>query len=267
MSDEQPTIPLDVEDPEPAPRKRLGRGAKIGIVVAAVVVGLVAIAVVADVIARGVAEQRVAEEIRANLPDQVDGDVDVTIGGFSVIAQYLSGSMDEVALSAPDLEVDGAPIDAQVTLQQVPVDLASPVGHLTATVSTDEASLNRLIDVPGATGTVTLGDGTVGYEGSVEVLGAPISYQVTAAPTAAGDRILLEPVGVEVGAGGASFDVSGLIQRLIGDDPVPVCVAEHLPEGIEVTGVAVAPGAVRVDLAGDDVELDGDALGRTGHCD
>jgi len=282
--DGQPTLRLDVDgrpaadpgadpgiEPDaatavPAPRKRLGRGAKIGIIVGAVVVGLVAIAVTVDVIARGVAEQRVADEIAKSLPEQVQGDVDVTIGGFSVIAQYLSGTMDEVSLSAPDLSVDGAPLDVQVTLQQVPVDLDQPVGHLAATVSADEASLNRLVTVPGATGTVTLGDGTVGYEGSVEVFGFPVGYQVTAKPTAAGDRILLEPVGVEVGAGGGSIDVSGIVSRLLGDDPVPVCVAEHLPEGIGVTAVAVAPGAVRVELEGDDVVLGADAMSRTGSC-
>lgn len=267
MSDEQPTIPLDDATVVPDERRGLGRGGKIGIVVASVVVGLAAVAIVADVVARGIAEDRVAEEVRQNLPAQVSGDVDVTIGGFSVIAQYLSGTMDEVVLSAPDLEVDGAPIDVQVALSQVPVDLETPVGHLAATLSADEAALNRLIDVPGATGEVTLGDGTVGYEGSVEVLGFPVGYQVTATPTAAGDRILLEPVGVEVGAGGGSIDVSGLVQRLLGDDPVPVCVAEHLPAGIEVGSVAVAPGAVRIDLEGDDVLLSGDAMSTTGSCD
>ena len=228
---------------------------------------LVALVVVADVIVRNIAEARFAEEIEANLPDGVEGDVGVTIGGLSVIAQYLSGTMQQVELSAPELDVEGVPIAVDVVGQGVPVDLASPVEHLTATIEADAGAVNRLIDVQGVEGELAFGDGTVGYTDSVRFLGFPIEFTVTARPTAAGDTVLLEPVGVDVAAGGGSIDVSGIVDRLLGDDPIPVCVAEHLPAGVEVQQLTVEPTGATVALEADGLRLDEASLATLGSCD
>lgn len=249
-----------------APRRRLGRAARIWIVVGVVLAVLAALVVVADIAARGIAEQRVAEEIEANLPDGVDGDVSVSIGGFSVIAQYLSGTMQHVELDAPELTVEGAPLAVSVVAEGMPVDLASPVDRLTATITADADSINRLITVAGVESGLTLGDGTVGYEGRIEVFGLPITYQVTATPVAAGDSVLLEPESVEVGAVGASIDVSGIIERLLGGDPLEVCIADRLPEGIELQSIAVAPGAAAIRLQADGLVLDSVSLEQKGTC-
>ena len=251
----------------PADRRPRGRAARIWITVVAIVVALVALVVVADVIVRNIAEARFAEEIEANLPDGVEGDVGVTIGGLSVIAQYLSGTMQRVELSAPELDVEGVPIAVDVVGEGVPVDLASPVGHLTATIEADAAAVNRLIDVQGIEGELAFGDGTVGYTDSVRFLGFPIEFTVTARPTAAGDTVLLEPVGVDVAAGGGSIDVSGIVDRLLGDDPIPVCVAEHLPAGVEVQQLTVEPAGATVALQADGLRLDEASLATLGSCD
>jgi hypothetical protein len=250
----------------PAKRRRTSRAARIWIVIIAVLVVLVALVVVGDVVARGIAEERVAEEIQGNLPAGVEGDVDVSIGGFSVIAQYLSGTMEQVTLTAPELSVAGAPIDVTVVAQGVPVDLAAPVRELDAVINVDEASLNQFVEAAGIEGGLALGEGTVAYDGQLELLGFPVEYSVTARPIAAGTTVLLEPVGVEVGAGGGALDVSGIIERLLGDDPVEVCVADRLPEGMEVESIAVAPGTARIDLAAQGLTLDPASLQQTGTC-
>ena len=251
---------------EPRERRRLGRAARIWIVVGVVLAVIVALVVVAEFVARGIAEQRVAEEIRSNLPEGVDGDVDVTIGGFSVIAQYLSGTMEHIELDAPELTVEGAPLAVSVVAEGVPVDLASPVDRLTATITADADAVNQLITVAGAPTGVTLGDGTVGYEGSIEIFGLPITYQVTATPIAAGDSVLLEPEAVEVGAVGAAIDVSGIVERLLGGDPVEICIADRLPEGVQLESIAVAPGAAAVRLRADGLVLDAASLEQKGSC-
>jgi hypothetical protein len=155
--------------------------------IAAVVAIVVALLVVADVVTRSIAEQRTADQIQASLPAGVEGHVDVSIGGFSMIVQLLAGTMDRVDLSAPELLVDGAPLRIDVVGEGVPVDLASPVERIDATVEIGQDSLNRLVSVPGIDGDFTLGDGTVGYEGSVALLGLAFDYSVAAKPTAAGD--------------------------------------------------------------------------------
>lgn len=245
------------------PRRRAGR---VWGTLAAIVVALAVLLVVADIVVRNVAEQRFAQEIRANLPEGIDGDVDVTIGGFSVIAQYLAGTMDRVQLSAPALDVNGATVAVDVVGEGVPVDLAAPVDAIAGTITVDEDSLNRLVDVAGIEAGFTLGDGIVGYQGTLDVLGLAIDYTVTARPTAAGDTVLLQPEGVDVGTGGDAVDVSGLVDRLLGDDPIPVCVAERLPEGVEVRQIRITPGTATVELRAQDLVLDEASLARTGSC-
>jgi len=247
-----------------APRSR---AARVWITIAAVIVAVAALLVVADVVVRNLAQERVAEEIRSNLPEGVEGDVDVTIGGFSVVAQYLSGTMDRVELSAPELTVNDVPLGVHVVAEGVPVDLASPVAHLTAVIDADQDAVDRLITVPGVDGGFTLGDGLVGYDDTIDVFGIPIGYSVTARPTAAGDTVLLQPEGVEVTSGGGAVDVSGLVGRLLGDDPLPICVAEYLPDGVEVNDITIAPGTATVELEARDITLDEASLTSTGSCD
>ena len=257
------------DDPaEAPPRDQRSRAGRVFFIVAGVVVGIAVLLVIADVVVRDIAEQRVAEQIEGELPPGVEGEVEVTIGGFSVLAQYLRGTMDRVELSAPELVVEGAPLDVDVTLQGVPVDFASPIALVDATVVADEATVNRLIAVAGIEGGLTLGDGAVGYEQSIEVLAIPIpiTVAVTATPVAAGDTVVLDSVGVDVSAAGGTVDLTGLAERIIGDDPIEVCVAERLPQGVEITAIDVTEGSVRVEAHATDLRLDEQSLADTGTC-
>lgn len=266
---EAATVPIDPAPGAREPRpKRRGLRALVIVLVVVVVLGVAA--VVADGIARGIAQQQVAAQIQQKLPERVQGDVDVRIGGFSVIAQYLSGRMDEVELSAPELEVRGAPVAVDVTLHGVPVDLAEPVGRLSARVTIGQEALNTLIAESGsaaAVGTVELGDGTVGYAGQAELLGLAVDYTASARPEAAGDEVLLTPVDVSVGALGGSIDVSGLVERLLGQEPIAVCVAQYLPDGLRAERIQVEPGTATAWLGAERFTLDGASLSATGSCD
>lgn len=253
-------------DASGTPPRRRSRAGRAWIIVLVLVAVLAAVVVIADFVIRNVAEQRVADQLEQNLPDGVEGDVDVTIGGLSVIAQYLAGSMDRVELSAPELSVQGVPIAVDVVATDVPPGLDAPVGRVTATLDADEAAINQLIEIPDVPGEVVLGDGTVGYADTARFLGVSIDYTVTAEATAAGDRVLLQPVGVEVGAGGGAIDLSGLIERITGGDPIPVCVAEYLPEGVEVQQIVVEPGSATVALQADGLRLDEQSLATKGSC-
>jgi len=246
------------------PKRRAARG---WITAIAIVVVIAALLVVADVVARGIAERRFGEQIRMNLPEGVDGQVDVSIGGLSVIAQYLMGTMERVELSAPELEVNGTPVAVDVVGEGVPVDLASPVTAITGTISADEDAVNQLVSVPGVNGAFTLGEGTVGYAGTIEVLGFSLDYSATASPTAAGDTVLLVPEGVELESGVGVVDVSVAVERLLGDSPIAVCVAQYLPEGVEVGSIEIAGGVATVELEARGITLDEQSLARTGTCD
>lgn len=257
------------DDPAGAPpREQRSRAGRVFFIVAGVVVAIAVLLVIADTIVRNIAEQRVAEQIEGEMPPGVDGEVDVSIGGLSVLAQYLSGTMDRVDLSAPELTVEGAPIAVEVALQGVPVDFASPVSQVNATVTADEATVNDLIAIAGVEGGLTLGDDAVAYSQTIELFSIPIpiDVEVTATPVAAGDRVVLDSVGIDVSAAGGSLDLTGIAERVIGDNPIEVCVAERLPEGVEVTAIQVTEGSVRVVAEARDLRLDEESLATTGSC-
>jgi hypothetical protein len=241
--------------------------ARVWTTIVVIVVAVGALLVVADIVVRNMAQERFSEQIRSNLPEGVDGEVDVTIGGFSVIAQYLAGTMDRVELSAPALTVNGAPIAVDVVGEGVPVDLAAPVRSMSAVIEADQDAINRLIAIPDVEGDVTLGEGVVSYADTIEVFGLRLGYSVTAHPTAAGDTVLLQPENVQVDAGGGGIDVSGMADRMLGDDPIAVCVAQYLPEGVEVNGIEIAAGTATVRLEAQGIMLDEASLATTGSCD
>lgn len=249
----------------PSPSRSGRTTGRVLLVLLVVVLVLGAIAVVADIVVRQVAQQQIAASIEQELPEGVEGEVDVRIGGFSVIAQYLSGRMDEVELSAPELAVQGSPMAVRIVGRGVPTDLSKPVGHLDGTITIGQDSLNALVDAP-EIGDVTLGDGTIGYEASASVLGLDVDYSATATAEAAGEQVLLTPVDVTVGALGGSIDVSELVTRLLGDEPVAVCVAEQLPEGLRVERIEVSPGVATVRFGAERFVLDEASLSTKGSC-
>ncbi|MDQ0574787.1 LmeA family phospholipid-binding protein [Agromyces albus] len=270
MSERDDGRPAEVFAPAAAPaarRRRPRRRAGCGIAIVVFLIVVVALLVVADVITRNITEQRTREQIQASLPAGVEGEVDVSIGGFSMIAQLLAGTIDHVELSAPQLLVEGVPLDVDVVAEGVPIDLAAPVAKVDATIEIGQDAVNRLVTVPGVDGGLTFGEGTIGYEGTTDLLGVTVDYSVAAKPTAAGDSVLLEPVDVTVGTGGAAIDVSELVTRLVGDDPLDVCVAQYLPEGVDVSSITVAPGTAHIELDAQRITLDRASLEQTGRCD
>lgn len=243
--------------------RRAGRGWLIAGVVALV---LVAIVVVADLVVRSVAQNVVAQEVERRLPERVTGDVTAHIGGVSVLAQLIAGTAERVELTAPELVVEGVPIDVDVVATDVPLDLTQPVGRIEADVRLDQAALDAFLNAGAVVGDLTLGDGVVGYTGSIEVLGLPVDYRATAEPEAAGDRVLLRPVGAEVTAGGASLDLSGAVDAVLGGGPVELCVADRLPVGVSLDAIRVDTGEAVVRLGGNGLVLDETTLAQTGSC-
>ncbi|MFF1634300.1 DUF2993 domain-containing protein [Leifsonia sp. NPDC058248] len=266
MSDAQPTEVLPGTYPGPIPPRRRGRGWRVLLWIAIPLVVLVVLFFVADGVVRSIAEDRVASEIEKNLPANVTGDVSVHIGGASVIQQYLSGSFDRVELDAPELMVQDAPLSATIVATGVPSDLTKPVSAVDGTLSISQTSLNKLVSVPGVTGDLTLGKGILSYNGSANLLGLPIGYQVTVKPVAAGKTVLLQPVDAKVTTGGGALDLSKLVAAITQRGPIPVCVAQYLPEGVGVNQIDIVPGHATVHLDAKNMVLDQATLRSKGSC-
>jgi hypothetical protein len=242
-------------------RRRRGRAIVIALVV---VVVLAALVVVADILLRSYAERRAATEISASLPDTVEGGIDVEIGGVSFLQQYLSGTFDRVTLDAPDLRVAGVPVQAHVVAIGVPSDLTDPVDRVSARLTLDEDAVNSVIEVPGSA-TLTLGDQSVGYDGSISFLGLDLDYLVTAAVSVSTDSVVLSPRTATLTSGSSVFDASGALDAVL-DESIPLCVANYLPQGVELKKLEVAPGSATVTLGAAGLVLDDAGLRTVGTC-
>ncbi|ANF33101.1 hypothetical protein A0130_16830 [Leifsonia xyli] len=263
MSDNTTQVLPGAETPA---RRRRPRGLKLLLGIGIPVVVIVVLLVIADFAVRAYAEQRVSDEIEKSLPSDIQGQVHTHIGGFSVIQQYLSGTFQRVELDAPQVVVKGAPLSAKVVATGVPADFSKPIADATGTLSISQASLNKLVQIPGATGDITLNDGTIGYDGTIDLLGLPVGYTVTATPKAAGDQVLLtaDKASLKTGAGNVNLD--RLLQSLTSQGPFPVCAAQYLPEGVKVSDIAVTPGHATVTLTASGFVLDEKFLNSKGSC-
>ncbi|WP_044438733.1 DUF2993 domain-containing protein [Agreia bicolorata] len=242
------------------PRRR-----KTGIFVAlSVVLVLIAAIVVADVGLRAYAEEKASSEMASSLPDTVDGKIDVKIGGFSFLQQYLSGSFDQVTLDAPGLSVDGVPVDAHVVATGVPTDLSKPVGAVSARLTLSEDAVNSVIEVPGSAA-LTLDNQAVGYDGSITLLGLSLHYLVTAGVSVTADSVVLTPETAKLTAGSAVVDASGALNAVL-DRSIPLCVANYLPQGVELKSLSIVPGSATVTLGASDFTVDEASLRTVGTC-
>lgn len=265
MSDAQPTQILTPQ-PAPADKRPRRRWLRILLWILIPIVVIVAVFFIADAVLRSYAENRVAAEIEKNLPDNVQGDVAVHIGGVSVIQQYLSGTFDRVELDAPSLTVQDAPLSAKIVATGVPSDFTQPVAAVNGSLTISQTSLNKLVSIPGVTGDLALGTGTLAYDGKAELLGLPIGYKLTVKPEAAGKTVLLHPVDAKVTTGAGALDLSTLLSAITSRGPIPVCVAQYLPKGVEVNQIDIVPGTATVHLDAQNMVLDEATLRSKGSC-
>lgn len=237
------------------------------VIVLGVLVVLVGVFFIADTIVRGIAEQRVAAQIEQNLPDTVDADVAVSIGGTSVIVQYLAGSFERVELSAPEASVEGVPLDIEITADAVPVDSSKTVGNVVATITIDQAGAQALAASAGLPGALTLGDAEIGYASEISALGITVPYDFTVAPSTTPDSVVLTPTSVNVDAGFFGvIDLKAFVTGLLQGDPPSICIAQYLPQGTQLDGVRVTSGAATAELSSTTLRLDADSLQTLGSC-
>lgn len=231
-----------------------------------IVFGVVVVAggVIADNSARAFAENLIATGVKTSLPSEVAGDVNVSVGGLSFISQYLSGKLDEVTITSRDLQLSGVPVTASILAKGVPTDLGQPVDAIDATVTLSEAAVNAAA-VPGA-GSLTLLDGSVGYAGTLNVLGVSLNYMVRAAAAPSpGNVIMLTPQEVTLAPEGGSLDLTGVLAG-VKDTTVPLCLASYLPKSLTISGVAVTAGAADIVISGRNIVLSPAILSTRGTC-
>lgn len=250
---------------EPPRRKHTGRR---WLVAAIILFLLVAAAIVADMAIRAYAQEQVAAGIEKQLPEGVEGDIDVRIGGISFLQQYAAGRFDDVRLSSTNLTVAGLPVRADAALAGVPIDgtrIAGTIGSAEGEVTVPGATVAGLIAAQGVPGDVSIGDGALAYSTTTSVLGQDITLAVTAKPAVDAGSIVFRPETASVQAGLVQLDGIELL-NLIVPDGLSVCVAQYLPEQVKLDSVELRGTDAVVRISARDLSVDSDALARTGTC-
>ena len=252
-----------------APKSIPPRWRWIGFVIAlAVVGGLVAFALIeGDKIVRDVASDVVRSGVASALDLPEGQEMDVDLGEGFLVFQAVTGSIDAVEVSIPNVAFGAATGTLELTVEGVALDPSAPVDVLTANVELDSANLGlyagNLSSVP--LNAVVVGEGVV-------AIGADLGGQAVTIgllPSVANGAVAFTPSTIL--AAGAPLTVEEVLAGPLGPaatpmlQSTPVCIAQYLPKALVVTGAAVVGDQLVITASGEGVRLT--ALGAKGTCE
>jgi len=251
-----------------APRTLPKRFRWIGwLVVLAVVGGLVFFAISeGDKVVRDVASDVVRTGVTNALELPEGSDVDVDLGGGVLIFQAVTGSIDEVVVRVPNVALAEAAGTLVLTLNGVALDPSKPVDSLTADIEIDAANMGllgaRLSQAP--LNSLVIGDKLVTI--GADLGGNAVTASLT--PAVAAGVVSFAPTAATVG--GAPATVEEVLAGPLAPAAAPMltsqpfCVADYLPESLEVTAASVVGDKFVVTASGTGVRLS--SLASNGAC-
>ena len=266
---------MSVEESRPtvlvtnAPRSKRRRAP----IVFGIVLVLLVLLVVAYLVAENFARQQINTLVTDKVHEVLDSDqpVDVTVAGVSVLAQAITGSLDRVDVSVDDVTIGDLTGDVTLAATSIPIDLSKPVKNVEINFTTDEASVQSLVDLASdsSIGAVELVDGEIRFGSEFEVFGFPITIGVAVVPEAEDGQIAFTPSSVEVnGATLTAEDVESTFGALADGllEKRTVCIADRLPAPLVLTDLQVADDTIVLSLVAKDVVLDEASLATLGTC-
>jgi len=263
---------LEIERELEPPRKKRRFGWLIAIVVVAAV--LVAGFFVGDHFARQYATDLVRERIIEVLKLDKNTQIAVGLGSGSILLQAIGGSVNDVTVDIPELELGEISAGASVTAAGVPLDMSKPVEKLGITVTVTEEQAQKLktflsgIDLT----SIELGGGVISVGTDFDVFGLlKVPVSVDLAPSATQGGIAFDPQTIVLDGNPISVQdlrnnplVSALAGQLLASQTF--CVAEYLPQALTLTDVDVVGETLVLKINGDGTALGGPEIATMGVC-
>jgi hypothetical protein len=254
----------------PAPKRRR-TGLIVGLVLLGLVVVLAIVAVIAESLARQQASALIADQVRQALALEPEHPVDVVIEGPPVLWQAAGGELEAVQIEVErvafgelvgdlSLRATGTPLDSQQpteTLSAVyrvaEVDIAALAGFFSGIVVTD----------------VQLDDREVRFETGFEIFGVSFAIGIGVTPTVENGQLAFSPTSIVINdqvidAADLQSQFGGLVDPLLATQRV--CVAQYLPQALELTAVQVGDDQLLVVFTAEDVALGGQEFATRGTC-
>lgn len=265
-----PTEPETVIVVEEAPRPKR-RGLIAVLVIVDIVVVLAIVAVIAESIARQQASALIADQVRSALQLEPDHPVDVTIEGVSVLWQAASGRLDRVTAEAPDVAFGELVGDLTLIAEGAPLDVAQPTDSVQAVYRVAESDVAALAGFLAGTvvNDVQLDDREIRFQTAFSFFGVDFSVGLGVTPSVQDGQLAFTPSSVVLGD--ERLDAAEL-QQQFGSlvDPLLTsqlfCVAQYLPQALDLTAVQVGDEQLVVVFEGADVALGGPEFSTLGTC-
>ncbi len=228
-----------------------------------VVVVLVAAFFIADAVAKSYAEGRVKSELVSSLGVASTRGVTVDLGGGSILLQALTGRINAVDITVPELSFGTLKGAATVHATGVPLDASTPLQTLEVTFTIPEGDLGALTkNLSGADiQSITLTKPDIVATTKLTVLGASVPVTIGVTPSVSAGQLAFTPSTIEVA--GATFTadqlraspIFGRLARTLLTQQ-SFCVAQYLPKTLTASSVTVTDSALVLRFAGDGATLD-----------
>lgn len=230
---------------EHPPRRRRRRRIVALLVVLAVLIGAW---FGADAIARAAVTDAIRESALEQLGLPEGHPVEVELDG-SVLAQLIGGRLDQVRIAAEDVPIGDVSGDVMLAARGVPIrDRQAAMDAAVASIALDEAALQRVLTETAGVprGVVRLNDPALVLLTSIPLGGAPLELGIGLVPSAGeGDaqgELVLTPNSASIGEAVLTAQQVRASLGPVADailQPFSVCVADRLPRGVTLSGVAV----------------------------
>lgn len=263
-----PPDTIVVLEPSPRPKRR---GLVAVLVIIGIVVVLAIVAVIAESLARQQASALIADQVRSALQLEPEHPVEVTIEGASVLWQAASGRLDRVTAEAPDVAFGELVGDLTLIAEGTPLDVAQPTESVQAVFSVAEADVAALAGFLAGTvvNDVQLDEREIRFQTAFSFFGVDFSVGLGVTPSVQDGQLAFTPSSVVLGDD--RLDAADLQQRF-GALVEPLltsqlfCVAQYLPQALDLTAVQVGDEQLVVVFTGDRVALGGPEFSTRGTC-
>jgi hypothetical protein len=213
----------------------------------------------------------VTEKVEQLLSLESDHPVTVEIAGVSVIAQVLTGSLEQVDVGVDDVTIGEFEGGVALRAEGIPVDLSKPVDRVQIEFSVSEQSIQKIAHVLSATAIdrVTLAAPEIQFASEMSVLGFSLDVGVGVEPFAEDGRVGFTPSSVELNGNRTSaasmVERYGVLAELLFESR-SVCVARWLPVALTVDSVAVRDDDLVLTIGADKGIFTDAELRRLGSC-
>ena len=253
-----------------APKKR-HRGRNALIVLIVIVVVIVGGALALDGVARSYASNLIEQKVRTELSVPASTPIDVKVDGGPMVLQLATGRLQQVDIAVNNLSVGVVTGQATLTALGIPLDQSKAIQGAKLHVSTDAASLKRLLT--GFKGSpitsVKIARGELALGASFDVFSLKVPIVIQMVPGAKNGQLTLTPKSYEVnGATISAKDIGGTLGAFGTEltKTQTICVASVLPRNFHLDSLKLVGSTVQLGVSAGAVVLDGSLFTEKGTC-